>query len=65
MRTLIELLPGLIGAVAGYLAAQLVAWLGMGSFLGELIVFVLVYLGVTLAAARAMVAYGRGRDGIP
>ena len=63
MRTLIELLPGLIGAVLGYLAARFVAWLGMGSFVGELLVLVLVYLGATFAASRAMVAYGRSRDG--
>lgn len=61
MRLLIELLPGLIGAVLAYLAARLLAWLGMGSFLGELLAFVLVYLGATLAAERAMVAYGRSR----
>ena len=52
---------GIVAAVTGYLAARLLAWAGMGSFLGELIVFVLVYLGVTLAAERAMIAYGRTR----
>lgn len=62
MQQLIDLVPGLIGAVTGYLAARFLAWAGMGSFLGELVVFLVVYLSVTLAAERAMIAYGRSRS---
>lgn len=61
MLTLIKHVPGLIGAVVAFLAARLLAWLGMGSFVGEFLVFLACYLLATLAAERAMIAYGRER----
>lgn len=49
-------LPGLLGALAAFIVAKLLAWSGLGL---ELLAFVATYLVITYAADRALLTYGR------
>jgi len=51
----IRLLPGLIAALVAYLALPLLSWLGY--FPARLLVFILIYIGVTLVLDIAMKRY--------
>jgi hypothetical protein len=53
--TVIRLLPGLIAAIIAYLAMPLLSWLGF--FPARLLVFILIYTGVTLVLNTAMKRY--------
>ncbi len=57
MRTFVRLLPGLLGAIAGFVVLKLIGVLSLGVFL-DLLIFVGVYLVVTLGVHQAMKAYG-------
>lgn len=61
MRAIIRHMPGLIGAIAAFIIVRMLAYLGLGSTAGEFLAFLLVYLAVTVAADRAMLAYSRER----
>jgi hypothetical protein len=56
-------MPGLIGAFVAYVVARLLAYAGMGSVVVEFLVFLAIYLVVTIATERAMVAHARDRVG--
>jgi hypothetical protein len=57
-------LPGILGALAAFGVAKLVAWTELGLEL-ELVGFLASYVAGTLAADRALLRYGRstGRGG--
>jgi membrane protein implicated in regulation of membrane protease activity len=57
MSTVIRYLPGLIGAVAGFVALKLLILLGFASLGFEILAFFVVYLVVTVLADKAMRAY--------
>jgi hypothetical protein len=51
----IRLLPGLIAALIAYLTLPLLSWLGF--FPARLLIFILIYSGVTLVLDVAMKRY--------
>jgi hypothetical protein len=55
--TAIRLLPGLIAAIAAYLALPFLSWIGF--FPARFLLFLAIYTGVTLALDIAMKRYGR------
>ncbi len=57
MKTFIRLLPGLLGAIAAFVALKLIGVLGLGIAL-DLLIFLGVYLAVALLVHQAMKAYG-------
>jgi len=57
MSTVVRYLPGLIGAVAAFVALKLLILLGLASLGFEILAFFVVYLVVTVLADKAMRAY--------
>lgn len=57
---MIRFVPGLIGALAAYVALVLIGWLDNGWIRAT--IFFGVYLLVTVAAERAMSSYRRQAD---
>jgi hypothetical protein len=56
---MIRFVPGLIAAVAAYIAAQLLAWMPL---VPEFLIFVAVYLAVAMFVDKSMRGYaGSGR----
>ena len=53
--TAIRLLPGLIAAIIAYLALPVLSWLEF--FPARLLIFILIYTGVTLVLDVAMKRY--------
>jgi len=56
MDSLLTHVPGLTGALAGFVALKLLAWMGVGY---QLLVFLLTYLIVSVLVDQAMRRYGR------
>jgi hypothetical protein len=57
MSTVVRYLPGLIGAVAAFVALKVLILLGFASLGFEILGFFVVYLVVTVLADKAMRAY--------
>lgn len=57
MSTVVRYLPGLIGAVAAFVALKLLILLGVSSLGFEILAFFVVYLVVTVLTDKAMRAY--------
>lgn len=55
MKKIVNLLPGLIGAVCGYVLLKFISWTGL-SF--EFVSFMITYLVVTALTDSAMQSYG-------
>ena len=55
MKKIVKLLPGLTGAVCGYVLLKLISWTGL-TF--EFISFMITYLIVTVLMESAMRSYG-------
>ena len=58
MANLIRYVPGLIGAIVAFAALKFAIFLGAAQIGWQMLVFFLVYILVTVAADRAMTAYG-------
>jgi hypothetical protein len=53
---MMRFVPGLIAAVAAYVAAQLLAWMPL---VPELLIFIGVYVAVVMVVDKSMSDYGR------
>ena len=53
---MMRFVPGLVAAVAAYVAAQLLAWMPL---VPEFLIFIGVYLFVTVFIDKSMRGYGR------
>jgi hypothetical protein len=60
MQALVRLVPGLIAAVAAFVALQLIGLVGLSSLAWQAVTFLGVYLVVHVAVDQAMAAYGTG-----
>lgn len=60
MQALVRLVPGLIAAVAAFIALQVLALVGLSSLAWKAVTFLGVYVVVHFAADRAMATYGSG-----
>lgn len=59
---MLKYIPGVMGAVAGFITLQLVAWFNNWSY--ELASFIAVYLFVTISLELALVRYGKNNSKI-
>ena len=50
--------PGFVGAVAGFVALKVVAWMGVSPLGWHAAVFLASYMIVTMAVDHAMMRYG-------
>ncbi|MFZ5792623.1 MAG: hypothetical protein ACOY3L_18185 [Pseudomonadota bacterium] len=57
MAAIIRQVPGIIGAVSGYVVLKLFGLLGFQSLAGEIVVFLVAVIVVALIADRAMRRY--------
>jgi ABC-type phosphate transport system permease subunit len=57
MAAIIRQVPGIIGAVFGYIVLKLFGLLGFQSLAGEIVVFLVAVIVVALIADRAMRRY--------
>ncbi len=57
---MIRFVPGLIAAVAAYVAAQLLAWMPL---VPEFLIFIGVYLAVAVFVDKSMRGYGGNNRG--
>jgi len=60
MQMFVRLVPGLIAAVAAFVALQLIGLVGLSSLAWQAVTFLGVYLVVHIAADKAMATYGTG-----
>ena len=58
MANLMRYVPGLIGAIIAFAALKFAIFLGVTQNGWQILVFFVVYIIVTVAADRAMIAYG-------
>ncbi len=58
---MIRFLPGLAGALAGFITLKVFAALGVDAIAGQLALFLLGYAIVAVAADRALIEYGKRR----
>jgi hypothetical protein len=58
MPFIMKFLPGLIAALAAYIALKVLGFLGVASLEVEILVFFIVYAIVAVIADKAMIAYG-------
>jgi len=54
---MLKYIPGILGAVAGFITLQLTSWFNNWSY--EIAVFIAVYLFVTVSLDMALVRYGK------
>jgi membrane protein implicated in regulation of membrane protease activity len=54
---ILQYVPGVVGAIAGFVNLQFTGWLNNWSL--EFVVFIVVYLLVTISLDKAMARYGR------
>lgn len=59
MNGFVRFLPGLIGAIAAFLALLIMGWLRIDSTWARFVLFLLVYAAMTISLERALAAYGR------
>ncbi|MGF1641420.1 MAG: hypothetical protein ACFCUO_10775 [Rhodospirillales bacterium] len=57
MSSIVRLLPGLIAAIAAFVALKLLLFVDLTSLGFEIVAFFVVYIVVAIAADRAMRAY--------
>ncbi len=60
MQTILRLVPGILGALAGFVVLKLIAWTSSVSF--QVIVFLGAYLAVHLSVDTALRRYGRENE---
>lgn len=59
MTWFVRFLPGLLGAVAGFLALIVFGWLDVQSTWMRFVLFLVVYAAITISVDRALTAYGK------